>query len=314
MKLALVTGCRGFIGSHFTKHLLNNGWFVYGVDLKNFSLETQDFDSCINFKQIGYDICDLKELPDCDYVFNFAAETHVHNSIEDSEPFIHSNISGVRNILELIRKKQDNVAKRPVLVQVSSDEVFGDREIPALESDPLNPSSPYSASKAAADMLVLAWARTYGIEYIIVRPTNNYGTNQHPEKLIPLTIKLALWGKEIRLHNAGVPKRIWCHVEDTVSAIMKIVEKNVRGIFNISGNLEQTNLVTVSKVLMEMGIKPDDYNLNLNYTRPGQDMRYMVDDSKLRQLGWKPNKHFDDEIKKIVKFYLENPEERLYKV
>jgi dTDP-glucose 4,6-dehydratase len=317
MKIALVTGYAGFIGSHFTEKLLKSGWTVYGVDkfVTNIS-NTEYISNHEKFKHIGYDICQLTSIPDCDYVFNFAAESHVGNSIESNQKFVTTNVEGVRNLLEIIRKKPDNIVKKPVFFHISTDEVYGDRleskSDMATEEDLLNPSNPYSASKAAADMLVLAWARTYGIEYVIARPTNNYGTHQHPEKLIPLSIKLSLWQKKIRLHNKGTPKRKWLHVEDTADAILTMVEKNARGIYNISGNVEQTNLSTVYKVLKSMNIEPSDDKFDLDYIRPGQDMHYSVNDDKLKSLGWKCKRHFDDEIEKIVKWYLQDPNDRLF--
>lgn len=313
MKTCVLTGYAGFIGSHLCKRLLNDGWIVYGVDKNVFGLNSNEFLNNNCFISLGEDIADLKQLPDCDYVFNLAAETHVGYSIEDSKDFVHSNVEGVRNLLELIRKKPDNIMKKPVFFHFSTDEVYGDRlEFSADEADLLNPSNPYSATKAAGDMLILAWARTYGLEYVIARPTNNYGTHQTSEKLIPLSIKLALSNKPIRLHNRGTPKRMWLHVEDTVDAVMKIVEKNARGIYNISGNVEQTNLLTVSKVLKSMNIEPTEDRFDLNYVRQGQDMKYSVNDQKLKDLGWKPKRHFDDEIQKIVNWYLENPIQRLF--
>ena len=316
MNIACVTGFAGFLGSHFTKYLLDRGWFVYGIDKNCGSIAAREFryvSKYQHFVEIQSDICDLKKLPDCDYVFNFAAETHVHNSIIDSEQFIHSNVDGVRNLLEIIRRQSDNVVKKPVFFHISTDEVYGDQiDWLACEEDKLNPSSPYSASKAAADMLILAWARTYGLEYVILRPSNNYGTHQHPEKFIPLCVKLALWGKSIRLHNHGTPKRTWLHVEDTCSAILKLVEKNSRGIYNVSGNLEQTNLLTASQILRLMNIDIKEDTFNLDYTRPGQDMRYNIDVTKLKDLGWKHSKHFDEELKNVIQWYKDDPEERLF--
>lgn len=314
MQIAVLTGCSGFMASHMARALLGEGWFVYGIDMRALDAALYiEFTSNKNFRFIKEDICNLKKLPDCDYVFNFAAQTHVHNSIIDSEQFIHSNVDGVRNLLEIIRRQTDTVVKKPVYFQVSSDEVYGDQiDWLACEEDKLNPSSPYSSTKASADMLVLAWARTYGLEYVILRPSNNYGTHQHPEKFIPLCIKLALWGKSIRLHNHGVPKRTWLHVDDTCSAILKLVEKNSRGIYNVAGNLEQTNLLTATQILRHMKIPINDKTFDLEYVRPGQDMRYNIDCTKLKDLGWKHSKHFDDELPKIIDWYLSEPEERLF--
>lgn len=314
MNIAIVTGVAGFIGYHMAKLLVQNNWFVYGIDKKPLDYDRKDlYNSNGNFKFIQEDICNLKKLPDCDYVFNFAAETHVHNSIIDSEQFIHSNVDGVRNLLEIIRKQADNVVKKPIFFHISTDEVYGDQiDWLACEEDKLNPSSPYSASKAAADMLILAWARTYGLEYVILRPSNNYGTHQHPEKFIPLSIKLAIWDKKIRLHNCGTPKRTWLHVQDTCSAILKLVEKNVRGIYNVSGNVEQTNITTATQILKYLNYTIDEDTFDLGYVRPGQDMRYNIDVTKLKDLGWKHLKNFEEELPKIIEWYIEYPQGRLF--
>jgi dTDP-glucose 4,6-dehydratase len=315
IKSCILTGYSGFIGSHLCKRLLSEGWIVYGIDKIKSNYNSKSFFLNDNFIYLHDDICTLKFLPDIDYIFNLAAETHVGYSIEDSKDFIQSNIEGVRNLLELIRKRPDNVMKKPVLLHFSTDEVYGDRlEFSADESDLLNPSNPYSASKAAADMLILAWARTYNLEYAIIRPTNNYGPNQSSEKFIPLCIKLHLSGKKIRLHNRGTPKRMWLHVEDTVNAVMKVVEKNARGIYNISGNLEQTNLSTAYKVLKALNVTPSEDSFDLDYVRQGQDMRYSVDDTRLKDLGWKCQFNFDENIQDIVNFYVKDPINTLFSV
>ena len=313
MNIACVTGFAGFIMSHLCKRLLSENWLIYGIDINTSTEAAQEILAHPNFSYFGKDICDLQFLPDCDYIINGAAETHVHNSIIDSEQFIRSNVEGVRNILEIMRKKPENITKRPVLIHFSTDEVYSDTNSwPSCEEDKLNPANPYSASKASADMLIEAWARTYGLEYIIVRPSNNYGTHQHPEKFIPLSIKLALWGRKIRLHNKGTPKRTWLHVEDTCDAILKLIESNSRGVYNLGGELEQTNLSTAYQILKAMNLPITDTSFDLAYTRPGQDMHYKIDCTKLKDLGWKPKKNFDEELPKIVNFYLEKPMERLF--
>jgi dTDP-glucose 4,6-dehydratase len=170
----------------------------------------------------------------------------------------------------------------------------------------LKPSNPYSAAKAAADMLVLAWARTYGVEYILLRPTNNYGIGQYPEKLIPLATKNLLRGKKIRLHNNGTPIRNWLHADDTAEAVMTIIESgNVNEIYNVAGGFEQTNLETVKKIIKSYYNEEVDYQsyIDFSFSRPGQDVRYALEDKKLRKLGWRPAKNFDDEICSIVEFY-----------
>ena len=196
MKLVVITGCLGLIGSYVTRQCLEKGWRVYGVDKCTYAANIhflEKFQQHEEFTFIKADIAKLTYLPDCDYVINVAAESHVGNSIVDSSDFIETNINGVKNLLDLIRLKQRNVVSRPVFFHFSTDEVYGDIVSGEhTETDILKPSNPYSASKAAADMLIFAWARTYGIKYVILRPTNNYGIGQYPEKLIPLTVKLLM--------------------------------------------------------------------------------------------------------------------------
>ena len=313
MKIVIVTGCLGFIGSHVTEKCLQKGWKVLGIDKVTYAANKTFLKNLQTYKNFSFkrlDICDLNTLPDCDYIINTAAETHVGNSIIDSKDFLRSNIEGVKNLLELIRKKPSNICNKPILLHFSTDEVYGDILDGAhTENDLLKPSNPYSASKAAADLLIEAWARTYGIEYIILRPTNNYGTRQHAEKLIPLSIKLLNWNREVRLHNEGEPYRNWLHAEDTASAVIKIIESNRKNeIFNIAGSFEQKNKETVRKIILHYYGTDENWQqyVNLTYKRPGQDVRYALDDSKLRSLGWKPEKDFDIEIKKIVNFYKNN--------
>ena len=313
MKIVVITGCLGFIGSHLTKKCLDMGWKVLGIDKKTYAANLpflKELESYDNFSFKEADICDIDSIPDCDYIINTAAETHVGNSILDSKDFLRTNIEGVKNLLELIRNKPSNICTKPILFHFSTDEVYGDIvEGAHKEDDLLKPSNPYSASKAAGDMLIEAWARTYDVEYIILRPTNNYGIRQHTEKLIPLAIKLLDWKREIRLHNGGTPCRNWLHAEDTASAVIKIIESGRKNeIFNVAGSFEQQNKETVRKIIMNYygtDINWEDY-VNLDHIRPGQDVRYSLDDTKLRSLGWKPEKIFDIEIEKIVLFYKNN--------
>ena len=175
-----------------------------------------------------------------------------------------------------------------------------------METDILNPSNPYSATKAAADQLILAWARTYDLPYIIVRPTNNYGIGQYVEKLIPKTCKCLKLGKKIPLHNNGTPVRNWLHAQDTAEAIITIIESNVKNeIYNIAGGFEQTNADTVKKVIKKYTEKDVDLSkyVDLSYSRAGQDVRYALNDSKFRALGWEPKVVFDDVISSITKYY-----------
>jgi len=313
MKVVYVTGCLGFIGSYVTRKCLEKGWMVRGVDKVTYAANEgllEEFNSYSNFVFERKDIKDVDFLYDCDYVINTAAESHVGNSIINSDTFISSNIVGVKNLLDLIRHKPTNCNKRPVFFHFSTDEVYGDIDVGShKESDILKPSNPYSAAKAAADMLVLAWARTYGVEYILLRPTNNYGIGQYPEKLIPLATKNLLRGKKIRLHNNGTPIRNWLHADDTAEAVMTIIESgNVNEIYNVAGGFEQTNLETVKKIIKSYYNERVSYQsyIDFSFSRQGQDVRYALDDNKLRELGWHPQKSFDDEIKSIVDFYKNN--------
>lgn len=313
MKLVVITGCLGLIGSHLTQKCLDKGWQVYGIDKVTYAANKhliRKFSRNKNFTFVKDDIATLNYLPDCDYVINVAAESHVGNSIIESEDFIHSNVTGVKNLLDLIRKKPDNVFNRPVFFHFSTDEVYGDIEEGAhTESDTLKPSNPYSASKASADMLIFAWSRTYGIDYNIIRPTNNYGIGQYPEKLIPISVKSLQRGLKIKLHDRGEPIRNWLHSDDTASAVITIIEKGQKNtIYNVAGGFEQKNKDTVRKIVNSYFEDSRDYidYIDLEHVREGQDVRYSLDDSRLRSLGWKPEKNFDEEIRDIVKHYKHN--------
>jgi dTDP-glucose 4,6-dehydratase len=311
MKVVYVTGCLGLIGSHITRACLAKGWYVKGVDSVTYAANEDLIEEFINnpkFSLVKADINDLHFLYECDYIINTAAETHVGNSIANSDKFVSSNINGVHNLLELLRNYRQETTKVPVLLHFSTDEVYGDIEDGAhTEKDLLKPSNPYSATKAAADQLILAWGRTYKIPYVIVRPTNNYGVGQYVEKLIPKACKYLTLNRKIPLHNSGSPIRNWLHAADTAQAIITIIESGVQNeIFNIAGGYEQTNLDTVKKVIRNYtGLSTfdlEDY-IDTDYSRPGQDVRYALNDNKLRNLGWEPTKKFDIEIHEIVQYY-----------
>lgn len=310
-KVVYITGCLGFIGSHVTEACLKKGWYVIGVDKCTYASNDGWIDSWgmrypDQFKFLKKDINDLTRLYECDYIINTAAETHVDNSIEDSDDFVRSNIDGVHNLLKLINKVK---RKKPILLHFSTDEVYGDIiKGSHTEQDLLKPSNPYSATKAAADMLILAWGRTYNLPYIIVRPTNNYGIGQYVEKLIPRTVKFLTLGKPIELHDEGKPVRTWLHAEDTSQAIIAIIESGVTNqIYNISGNYEAQNIVVVKKILYRLfGSDLTDGKIT-KLCRVGQDMRYSIDDSKLKnELGWIPAADFDKELDEIVEYYKNN--------
>jgi dTDP-glucose 4,6-dehydratase len=312
-KIVYVTGALGFIGSYVTRECLNEGWYVCGVDKITYAARPElieEFSSAYknNFTFIQKDINDLQFLYDCDYIINTAAETHVDNSIVSSEEFIHSNINGVHHLLELVKTK--NRFKMPVFLHFSTDEVYGDIVTGShKETDILKPSNPYSATKAAADMLILAWHRTYNVPYVIVRPTNNYGIGQYAEKLIPKTCKFLQIGRKIPLHNRGTPKRVWLNAKDTAKAVVKIIKSETENeIYNISGNYETENIEVVGKVVRLLfgdGVDVNQY-CDFSYTREGQDARYSLDDSKIRSLGWEPKCIFDNELPSIVSYYKDN--------
>jgi len=314
-KIVYVTGCLGFIGSYVTRKCLEKGWYVKGVDSMTYAANKNllaEFKSYENFSFVHCDINDLKFLYDCDYVINTAAETHVGNSIASSKEFVKSNIDGVHNLLELIKNHRGENVTKPVLIHFSTDEVYGDIESGThTETDLLKPSNPYSATKAAADMLVMAWGRTHKVPYMIVRPTNNYGIGQYVEKLIPKAVKCLKLGRKIPLHNNGEPYRNWLHADDTAEAVIALIEKGQIGeIYNIAGGFEQQNIKTVEQIISEYtGLSnwedfsdPEQF-IDFSCSRPGQDVRYALDDSKLRALGWTPKKLFNQEIVEIVEYY-----------
>lgn len=287
-KRILVTGGLGFIGSHFVQMALDRGYHVINVDKKTYAARTDlNFDKNPNYEFIYKDICDLKELPNnIEYLINFAAESHVDNSLKDTSSFFKSNVGGVYNLLELVRKTKPEEC--PIFIQISTDEVYGDiLEGQATEESRLRPSSPYSATKAAADQLVFGWGRSYGIKYKICRSCNNYGYGQQAEKLIPRTIKSTSKNQKMPMHGNGSYKREWIFVDDNCEGIFIVMEKGKDNeIYNISTNEEYTNLEIVKMILKEMG-KPEDF-FEYVPNRPGQDLRYSVDSSKTHALRWIP--------------------------
>ena len=317
-KIAVVTGCSGFIGTTFTRVLLEKGWIVYGIDKLTYVANDIDMSWLLNSYPDNYivikdDIKDIDRLPECDVVFNLAAESDVDNSILSVDKFIDSNISGVKNLLEIITHKSVQIKNnKPLFFQVSTDEVYGDNlEGSFDETTALMPSNPYAATKAAADMLIESWSRTHGLDYIIARPSNNYGENQYPEKLIPTAVRRLQRGKKIKLHNKGLPIRSWTHVEDTAEAFILLYEKACRNnIYNIQSDYEQTNIVTVKKIINayfmgDINVEIPDYDehISYEYDRPGQDVRYSISCESIKNYGWAPKKNFNKEIVKLVDFY-----------
>ena len=299
----LVTGGLGFIGSNFVRYNADKAEIVVVDALKYGSNENNLKD--LDCKFVKGDICDydlMAELvKDADAIVNFAAETHVDRSISNPYAFIESNVIGTYTLLEAMRKGNPEAR----LVHIGTDEVYGDIEKGSFkEDDMLKPSSPYSASKASADMFVLAYARTYGLNAVITRCTNNYGPYQFPEKLIPKAILRAKMDMKIPIYGTGKNVRDWIYVNDHCEAINLVLDKGKKGeIYNISSGEEKTNLEVVSEILRIMD-KPD--LIEFVEDRPGHDVRYSLDSSKIRGLGWKPKHGFEDGLKETVEWYLEN--------
>jgi dTDP-glucose 4,6-dehydratase len=272
------------------------------VDVVNYAadhLVNEEFKGHSNYRHLQQDIATLDHLPECDFLVNFAAESHVDNSIADNKKFCLSNIMGMQRLLELTRAKHATGA--PFFVQISTDEVYGDIvDGKHKETNPLRPSNPYSATKAAADMLLIGWARTYKLRYNIVRMSNNYGPHQYPEKLIPKSAWRMRRGMPALMHGDGSYFRSWLHVEDSVEAILTIMEKGEpNAVYNIHGNCEQRNIEVLRKIAAALGVPESEAFIAIP-NRAGQDLRYSLDDSKIRSLGWQPRKDFDEELKKIV--------------
>jgi len=283
----VVTGGRGFIGSHFVERALIEGHSIVDIDKLGYASNAElPWDNHPDYKFIEEDISEINHIPFCDVLVNFAAESHVDNSINDTDPFVKSNVIGVHNLLELVRGKPSY--ERPLFFHISTDEVYGDiLEGEFSEEDKLTPSNPYSATKAAAEMLVLAYNRTYGIDYIISRSSNNYGDRQYEEKLIPKCISSIKGNKKIPIHGDGTYIRDWLYVKDNVDGIFAIIESGVKNeIYNISAENYMTNLEVADTILSWHDRTREMIRFVEN--RWGQDLRYAVTSLKLRNLGWKP--------------------------
>lgn len=319
MKTYLVTGGAGFIGSNFVYYMLKNHTDkrIVCLDKLTYAGNLETLGEAMKsdrFRFVKGDITDraavyaLFEEEKIDAVINFAAESHVDRSIDEPEIFLKTNILGTQVLLDACRKN-GNIRFH----QVSTDEVYGDLPLdrPDLfftESTPIHTSSPYSASKASADLLVTAYHRTYGSAVTISRCSNNYGPFHFPEKLIPLMITNALFDKPLPVYGDGANVRDWLYVEDHCKAIDMIVENGRIGeIYNIGGHNEKTNLEVVTTVLKKLG-KPESL-IRFVKDRPGHDRRYAIDPTKIKnELGWYPETDFESGIEKTVRWYLENRE------
>lgn len=313
IKNITVTGGLGFIGSNFIEVALKKGWNVTNIDKKTYAANDIDFDNNPNYSLIVDDIKDLKTLPDCDLLINFAAESHVDNSINDSKVFLDSNIAGVHNLLNIIIKQIERNFlhgwnyKIPIFFQISTDEVFGDiKEGFFKTTDRLIPSNPYSATKAAAEMLVMSWGRTYKIPYFISRTTNNYGLRQHSEKLIPNTILSLLAGRKVPIHGQGRHIRNWIHVKDNVNAIMTIIGKGELNNFYHIASKEEYSVVEVVQKITSLLNKDFIDSVEYNADRSGADIRYALDTDDTDKLGWKPKISFEEGINDLIEYYKNN--------
>ncbi len=314
-KTILVTGGAGFIGSNFIKlalateryKIVNLDALTYAGNLENLRIEEQHPDYTfwkgrIQDKTLVADLCSEFSF---DGIINFAAESHVDRSIDSAAPFVDTNIGGTLNLLECAKN-----AKVPRFLQVSTDEVYGSLGPVGKfsESTPIDPKSPYSASKASSDHLVSAFVNTYGFPALITRCSNNYGAYQFPEKLIPLVILNALDGKSIPVYGDGLNVRDWIFVLDHCSAILDVFEKGKLGsVYNVGADEEKTNIEIIKRILSELG--KSENLITYVKDRPGHDRRYAMDSSKIQtELGWMPKVDFNKGIKQTIDWYLENPE------
>ncbi len=305
----LVTGCFGFIGYNFLIYLnkkFPKDFNLIGVDslITKTSRENQiEFKDTNNFTFYELDINDINKISEnsIDLIINFAAESHVDNSITDPNKFIKSNVMGTNELLKFAYKNEIND-----FIHISTDEVYGsNKESFSLETDILDPSSPYSASKASAEMICNAYIKTYDMNIKICRPANNYGNYQQPEKLIPYTIANLLSGKNIELYGDGKNIRHWLHVEDTCLAVLNVMNNGGdNSIYNIGSGQYFNNIEIANKILEALKLEQD--RIAFVEDRPGHDFRYAVNFDELKKIGFKPVKDLDNEISKIVEWYKEN--------
>ena len=308
----LVTGGLGFIGSNFILKTLheNEGFDIVNVDAELAGSNIKNLSQVKNLENYEYvkgNITNRKLMEDliknCDVVVNFAAESFVDRSINDANPFLVSNIRGAYTILDIITKQK----KR--MIQISTDEVFGSlSNETATEESKFNPSSPYAATKAAAELLINSYFTTFNSDVIITRCTNNYGPRQFAEKLVPKTIILAYHNKKIPIYGNGKNIRDWIYVDDHCDAVLSALHHGKSGeSYNISANNEIDNLAIVRKILEIMN-KPETL-IEFVEDRPGHDLRYSLDSTKISdQLGWKVKSSFEEGLEKTVQWYLDNPE------
>ncbi len=314
MKNILVTGGAGFIGSNFVRYMLNKykDYKIVNLDLLTYAGNIEslnDIKDNPNYLFVKGDIADNKLVDKIvsenktDVIINFAAESHVDRSITNPDIFVKTNVLGTQNLLEVAKKY-----KLEKFFQISTDEVYGSLGKTGFftEKTPLSPNSPYSASKASADLLVMAYHHTFGLNINITRCSNNYGPYQFPEKLIPLFITNALADKQVPLYGDGLNIRDWLFVEDHCSAIDTVLHKGKDGeIYNVGGNNEKTNKYITDTILKYLG--KDNSLIKYVADRLGHDRRYAIDATKIKEeLGWQPQYKFEQAIEKTIQWYLNN--------
>jgi len=308
----VVTGGAGFIGSNFVRTMLaryedievvNLDKLTYAGNLANL----RDVEDDPRYTFVRGDICDAavvgETLRGADAVVNFAAETHVDRSISGPQDFIRTDVLGTHTLLEAVRELQV-----PRYLQISTDEVYGSTEIGAsTEGSDLDPSSPYSASKASGDLLVLAYHRTFGTPVLVTRSSNNYGAWQYPEKIVPLFITNAVDDQQLPVYGDGRNVRDWLHVDDNCAGIDLVLREGVPGqVYNIGGGNEVQNLALTRRILEMLG--KDDRLIRFVTDRPGHDRRYAIDCTKLKGLGWRPEVEFEAGLARTVAWYRDHPE------
>ena len=319
MEIILVTGGMGFIGSNFIHYLLssNQEFRIINVDKLTYAGNPNNLKDIENeylekYKFYKADICDFEAIDNIiskekvDYIINFAAESHVDRSIDNPSLFSETNILGTQSLLNAAKK--NNIRK---FVQISTDEVYGSlnfEDPPFTERSQLSPNSPYSASKASADLIVKAYYKTFNLPINITRCSNNYGSYQFPEKLIPLMINNALNDKNLPVYGKGVNIRDWIHVIDHCSAVLKVLLNGKNGeVYNIGGDSEISNINLIKKLLTILN-KPESL-ITFVRDRPGHDLRYAINHEKMtKELKWTPKISFEDGLKTTVQWYLDNTE------
>lgn len=313
-KKLLVTGGAGFIGSCFVRHILNKypDYKVINLDILTYAGNLENLDDVKNnpnYQFVHGNICDKKLVRDLvsqvDFVVNFAAESHVDRSITGPEIFIETNVQGTLNLLQAC--KEIGIEK---YLQVSTDEVYGSLGKTGYfyETTPIQPNSPYSASKASADLLVRAYYETYKLPVLTTRCSNNYGPYQYPEKLIPFFVSLLLNGDKVPVYGDGLNVRDWLYVYDHCEAIDTVLHKGKIGeVYNIGGHNEKTNMEITKLVLDAMG--KNESSIKYVEDRLGHDKRYAIDNTKIQtELGWQPSVTFEEGIKLTIDWYLNNQE------